>query len=167
MSAPNGASPITSAFGNFVGSLIDKHVRDETGKDVLRNLVEQLSKTKTVQSNTSDELLSMIKKVNPELVLPVLTNTLLKLGLSEKIVKLLEKKFIKEGTLDVDTLLNIAQSLQDQEFDQKFVIKLMKSLDLNTIFDLLKYKNKELLVIQQLLGGEVPDFTKLSKLLVS
>ena len=51
--------------------------------------------------------------------------------------------------------------------DQKFVIKLMKSLDLNTIFDLLKYKNKELLVIQQLLGSEVPDFTKLSKLLVS
>ena len=157
----------TEALNDFVGSLIDKHVRDETGKDVLRNLVEQLSKTKTVQSNTSDELLSMIKKVNPELVLPVLTNTLLKLGLSEKIVKLLEKKFIKEGTLDVDTLLNIAQSLQDQEFDQKFVIKLMKSLDLNTIFDLLKYKNKELLVIQQLLGSEVPDFTKLSKLLVS
>ena len=157
----------TEALNDFVGSLIDKHVRDETGKDVLRNLVEQLSKTKTVQSNTSDELLSMIKKVNPELVLPVLTNTLLKLGLSEKIVKLLEKKFIKEGTLDVDTLLNIAQSLQDQEFDQKFVIKLMKSLDLNTIFDLLKYINKELLVIQQLLGSEVPDFTKLSKLLVS
>ena len=74
----------TEALNDFVGSLIDKHVRDETGKDVLRNLVEQLSKTKTVQSNTSDELLSMIKKVNPELVLPVLTNTLLKLGLSEK-----------------------------------------------------------------------------------
>jgi hypothetical protein len=109
----------------------------------------------------------MIKQVNPELVLPLLSNILLKLGLSEKIVKLLEKKFIKEGTLDVDTLLNIAQSLQNQEFDQKFVIKLLKSLDLNIILDLLKYKNKELLVIQKLLGSEVPDFTKLSNLLVS
>lgn len=157
----------TEALNDFVGSLINKHVKDETGKEVLRNLVEQLSNTKTLQSNTSDQLLSMIKQVNPELVLPVLTNILLKLGISEKIVKLLEKKFIKEGTLDVDTLLNIAQSLQDQEFDQKFVIKLLKSLDLNTILDLLKYKNKELLVIQKLLGSEVPDFTKLSNLLVS
>jgi len=157
----------TEALNDFVGSLIDKNVKDETGKDVLRNLVEQLLKTKTLQSNTSDELLSMIKQVDPELVLPVLSNILLKLGLSEKIVKLLEKKFIKEGTLDVDTLLNMAQSLQNQEFDQKFVIKLLKSLDLNIILDLLKYKNKELLVIQKLLGSEVPDFTKLSNLLVS
>ena len=78
----------TEALNDFVGSLIDKNVKDETGKDVLRNLVEQLLKTKTLQSNTSDELLSMIKQVNPELVLPLLSNILLKLGLSEKIVKL-------------------------------------------------------------------------------
>jgi hypothetical protein len=157
------------SINQLVNSFAATHLKHENGKDLLSNLIGQLTDIKTSNLNTSDDLISMLTNVNPELVEPVLHNILLKIGLSDTNAKKLEKKFLKERdeTLNVTTFLKMAESLQDQKFDQKFVLNLLKSLDLKTILDLLKYKNKELLVIQALLGTKVPDYTKLIHLLTS
>jgi hypothetical protein len=153
----------------MLNSVINQTSKNKNGQDILRSVVKQLLKKNnltndlSLSSSNAEDLLAMIKQVNPELVWPVISNVLLKLGLSDNVVELLEKKITEEGSLDVDTVFKMAQYLQT--YDADFVLKLLKSLDLQTLLKLLQYKSVDLEVIQKILANGIPDLSSLAELL--